>query len=152
MTKSAFSRPIVVDGVNITDHVAAMFDAIVGSADWGSGFLDTETIASILTVAELAGLDTDGLKIEFDPPGFGPYPPATGKTRPAGTYPTPDELAEYDARRAEWLKKRSDAMAAWRAQVKAMALAQLSEVARAIRNLDAGDRWRAAGCPPGEIK
>jgi hypothetical protein len=38
-------------------HVAAMYDALVGSLDWGSGFLDTEEIESILIVAELAGFD-----------------------------------------------------------------------------------------------
>ena len=33
-----------------------MFDALVGSLDWGSGFLDSEEIAAIVTVGDLAGL------------------------------------------------------------------------------------------------
>lgn len=48
---------ITCGGVDITDHVAAMYDAIVHSLDWGSRFLCVEEIESILTVAELAGFD-----------------------------------------------------------------------------------------------
>lgn len=48
---------VTVGGADITEHVAAMFDAIVGSMDWGSGFLDVETIESILIVAHLVGFD-----------------------------------------------------------------------------------------------
>lgn len=50
-------RRVAVDGVDITDHVAAMFDTLVGSLDWGSGFLDEDEIDSILTVADLVGLE-----------------------------------------------------------------------------------------------
>ncbi len=46
---------ITCNGADITEHVAAMYDAIVGSLDWGSGFLDVETMESVLIVAHLAG-------------------------------------------------------------------------------------------------
>ncbi len=39
---------IMIGQFDITKHVAAMYDAIVSSLDWGSEFLDTETIVSIL--------------------------------------------------------------------------------------------------------
>jgi hypothetical protein len=48
-------RAIVIGTKDITEHVARMYDAIVGSLDWGSQFLDTETIESILIVGKLAG-------------------------------------------------------------------------------------------------
>jgi hypothetical protein len=43
--------------VDITVHVAAMFDALINSLDWGSGFLDADEVDSLLTVAVLAGFD-----------------------------------------------------------------------------------------------
>lgn len=48
---------IMIDGIDITEHVAAMFDAVVASLDWGSGFLATEDVESILIVGHLAGYD-----------------------------------------------------------------------------------------------
>ena len=50
-------RLVSVGGVDVTEHVAAMFDALVASMDWGSDFLDDDTIHSILTVADLVSLD-----------------------------------------------------------------------------------------------
>ena len=50
-------RRVKVDGVDVTDHVAAMFDAIVGSTEWGSDFLSVECIESILIIAQLVGFD-----------------------------------------------------------------------------------------------
>ena len=48
---------IMVGQYDVTQHVAAMFDALVGSMDWGSGFLTVEEIESILIVGRLAGFD-----------------------------------------------------------------------------------------------
>jgi hypothetical protein len=48
---------IIIDGIDVTEHVAAMYDAIVTSMDWGSDFLDTETIVSIMLVGKLAGFE-----------------------------------------------------------------------------------------------
>jgi len=52
-------RRATVGQADITEHIAAMFDALVGSLDWGSGFLETETIESILIVGEVIGFDMD---------------------------------------------------------------------------------------------
>lgn len=93
-------RRIAVDGADITEHVAAMFDAIVGSLDWGSGFLDTETIESILIVAELAGFDVpDVCPLDVALPDNPPLPKGV-TTGPGG-----------------------EATAAWRAQIRAKAQA-----------------------------
>ena len=48
---------IIADGADITEHVQSMFDALVGSLDWGSGFLDDETIHSILLVGRVLGVE-----------------------------------------------------------------------------------------------
>lgn len=50
-------RRVTVDGVDITEQIASMFDAICQSTDWGSGFLDTEEIENIIIVANLVGFD-----------------------------------------------------------------------------------------------
>ena len=51
------NQRIIIDGKDVTEHVARMYDAIVHSLDWGSGYLDTEDIESILIIAKLAGWD-----------------------------------------------------------------------------------------------
>ncbi len=56
MTESAKPRAII-GGVDLTEEVAAMYDAIVGSMDWGSGFLDDESIQAILLIGRAAGFD-----------------------------------------------------------------------------------------------
>lgn len=51
-------KPKIMLGVyDVTEHVAAMYDAIVGSMDWGSGFLSAEEQCSILIIGKLAGWD-----------------------------------------------------------------------------------------------
>lgn len=97
-------RRVTVDGADITEHIAAMFDAIVGSLDWGSGFLDTETIESILIVADLVGFEDPGAA-RVDLPGFESWPGGDRTT--------------YE----DWLRKKAKAVTAWRAQVKAKAAA-----------------------------
>lgn len=96
---------VVIAGADVTEHVAAMFDAIVGSLDWGSGFLDVDTIESILIVAELAGFDVPQY-VPVDPPGFTPL--------------WAPDLASASRLRAE-------AIAEWRAQVKAKARATATD-------------------------
>lgn len=95
-------RRVTVDGVDITEHIAAMFDSIVGSLDWGSGFLSTEEIESIMIVADLVGFDA-------------PDPDPTS---------APDELLD-GVSQAEVFSDghRAQTRAAWRAQVRAKAQA-----------------------------
>lgn len=50
-------RRVAVGGTDITEHVAAMFDALVASLDWGSMFLATDDVESIVTVADLVGFE-----------------------------------------------------------------------------------------------
>lgn len=135
------TAPIVCRGVNISDHVATMFDALVSSAGWGSGFLDTETLESILTVAELAGFDVP--ELDSNPPGFVPLcPPGfpSGAQMPDGGWPAdrPEVfteaqrlLAEHrQASNAIWQENqaaKAAAIAAWRAQVQAKVRAMATE-------------------------
>lgn len=114
---------ITVDGADITEHVAAMFDAIVDSMDWGSGFLDTETIESILIVAELAGFEAPAVRV--NPPGFDEWNP--------GRFPK-WEMSRADWQESvgrpayeDWQRRRAEAIIAWRAQVKAKAEAMRRE-------------------------
>ena len=109
-------KRITIGGVDVTEHVAAMFDAIVGSLDWGSGFLDVETIESILVVAELAGFEiskSGSKSIDVDPPGFESFP----------TAPYHSDPEEVHQRYAEHRLARAHAIEAWVAQVKAKARA-----------------------------
>lgn len=136
--------PITCRDVNISDHVAAMFDALVTSLDWGSGFLDAETIESILIVAALAGFDVPAVATgNLDPPGFEPEktPPLPEAAQvPAGGWPSDrpevyeeaqrvrnehDLLCKAVQRRNE--TARAAAVAAWLAQVQAKARAMASE-------------------------
>lgn len=47
--KDSFHYPQPVK--DITDGVRAMYDHLVASMDWGSGFLDTEEVGAVLRVA-----------------------------------------------------------------------------------------------------
>jgi hypothetical protein len=133
-------KRITIGGTDVTEHVAAMFDAIVGSMDWGSGFLDVETIESILIVAELAGFEVPSCEPAIpgleEWPGFHAPQPARSVLVPATTeHPsyiqvTPEweawKQAGEDAYTA-WKARRSEQIAAWRKQVQAKARALTSE-------------------------
>lgn len=105
--RRACTPPILCRGVNIAEHVGAMFDALVGSLDWGSGFLDAETIESILIVAELAGFEV-------------PESPGTDEAPPGSGLP---ELSVHEDSTA-----RAEAIATWRKQVQAKARTLAAEV------------------------
>jgi hypothetical protein len=100
--KLASGPRIKVGGADITEHVAAMYDAIVGSMDWGSGFLCTEEVESILIVGHLVG---------FEVPG--PDPTADS---------VPPELIE-GLSREEIFTQRDELSKVWAAQVAAKARA-----------------------------
>lgn len=100
-------RRITIGNADITEHVAAMFDAIVGSADWGSGHLDSEEIEAILIVGQLAGFDVSNVTPDADsapPDVLGEFPEASER---------PDE----------YNNRRSAIVAAWRRQIEAKARA-----------------------------
>ena len=115
VTKENMAKAIIVTeqgNVDISAHLACMFDALVGSMDWGSDFLESEEIDAILAVAELMGYDlplpsdrTDNLQ-------------AAGFTEPhpdAGRWADFDEQGriqwakEYDA----WKERKKAAMTKW---------------------------------------
>jgi hypothetical protein len=111
------SARIKIGSADVTEHVAAMFDALVNSLDWGSGFLDVETIESILIVAELAGFTVPEIR-EIIPPGL--------------THEKPKWEANANplVMRARWGAYQGalrDAIAAWRSQVQARARALASD-------------------------
>lgn len=112
---------ILIGKIDVTEHVAAMFDAIVQSMDWGSHFLDVETIESILVIAELAGFQVP------EDPGCNP-PGWSGEWNPERELPR-DEMTLEQWREAlapvyeAWKASHAQAIAAWRAQVQARARA-----------------------------
>lgn len=141
---SSAERPrITIDRVDVTEHVAALFDALAASLDWGSGFLDVETIESALILADLAGFEGADLgaprelKLE-------PWNHDWNEPQPAYTLPHEDGepikrnpewqrwLDRLRTREQAWHARRAEQIAAWREQVAAKA-----------RALAAGDSGRA---------
>lgn len=53
---------------DITRELAVMYDAIIGSTDWGSGFLDREDVEALFRVAAICGFDGGG---EYDTGKYG---------------------------------------------------------------------------------
>ena len=107
-------RKAIVNGVDITRHVAAMYDAIIQSADWGSDFLDTEEIASILTV---------GTALGFDVPRMTSLPEDySTKGAPPQWHRDPELRERYGNDHRAW---RTEQIAKWQAQVNAMITANL---------------------------
>lgn len=61
------NRPrIMIGHRDVTEQVADMFDAIVGSLDWGSAMLGTDEVMSILYIAKLMGWDTPSPNNEIE--------------------------------------------------------------------------------------
>jgi hypothetical protein len=50
---------IMMGPYDITDKVACLYDALVASMDWGSGFLDAETQIAALTIGHSMGWEVD---------------------------------------------------------------------------------------------
>ena len=139
------SKRITIDGLDITDHVAAMYDALVGSMDWGSGFLDDEQIEALLLVGEAAGwemgspsscmLESCGFGEEF-PREFAPSaPPSSGRMDAAqlNEYRSSPEFVEYARLYRQWSTDHVEPWAArrlehWRAQMRAKIAARIAEL------------------------
>lgn len=77
---------------DITDATAFMYDAIVQSLDWGSGFLDLEEQLHIALVGVLAGYEVP----EVIPLEDWPVPSQRDYTRDAAG------MEKYDAAMKEW--------------------------------------------------
>ena len=99
------TKPRVMIGPHdVTEHVAQMYDAIVGSMDWGSEFLDWETILSILLVGKLAGFE---YAIPNPPRDQVPKPWSSPEWHFLNRLEQQLQYSDYEAR-----------VAAWREQVK----------------------------------
>lgn len=116
---------ITCGGVDISDHVAAMFDALVHSMDWGSGFLCDDQIEAIMTVGALAGWDMSGaeptltmLKSIFTEQC--PRPP---------THPHDREASQkwHERDYLPWNERKQAAIRAWRDQFAAKARELISD-------------------------
>src|SRR5579864_2724285 len=57
MTENNTSPKIMIGTVDVSSAVADMYDALLSSCDWGSGFLDTEQVSSVLVIGKLMGWD-----------------------------------------------------------------------------------------------
>lgn len=64
-----WTAAVTKDGAahDITRELAVMYDAIVGSMDWGSGFLDIEDVEALLRIGALCGFESG----EYDLPRQG---------------------------------------------------------------------------------
>lgn len=97
---------ITIGRVDVTDHVAAMYDVLVISVESGSVFLEPEEIEAIVTIGVLARFDLTSTKH--------PHPDsAPVEVRSVGI----GESAERDRR-----------LASWRAQLEAKARALAEDV------------------------
>src|SRR5690349_7450642 len=114
-----------IDEIDVTEHIANMFDALVGSMDWGSNFLESETIDSILVIGEMLGFQIPTLSDSYanwKRVGFTDSQP----DRVRGCdYNSPEFKQWYDEYQ-EWSEKRKTALEKWSKQ----RAAELAEKAR----------------------
>lgn len=103
---NAGQNRILCDGVDITEQVAAMYDAIATSMDWGSNFLTDDVVEAILLVGQLAGFS-------FVDPDYGDELRSTWRET---------ELP------AERVKRYEDALTRCRAQYQAKLNAKIKEL------------------------
>jgi len=54
---------------DITDHFRLLFDIVISSMDWGSGFLDSAEMLKVLQVGAAAGFNISSAKLfsKYDP-------------------------------------------------------------------------------------
>lgn len=55
---------------DITEDIAKLYDLVIGSMDWGSGFLDTEDYEAVIKVGILCGFDLPQCDQYYSFPGF----------------------------------------------------------------------------------
>lgn len=104
------SKRATIGTHDVTEDLKIMYDAIVGSLDWGSAFLGVEDIAAILRVGTLLGIDTpraDACPIEMNIP----YP----ERDPKRGY----SHEETQVRHAEYMTRVREAREKWAAQLQA---------------------------------
>lgn len=92
---------------DITDSIPFMYDAIIQSMDWGSGFLDLEEQLHIASVGILAGYEVpDGVQLEGEPTWRDFIPERLQGVAVPWTQYTKEEGLEADkklvAARTEW--------------------------------------------------
>jgi hypothetical protein len=108
------SKQITCDGLDITEQVAALFDALVGSMDWGSDFLDEDTVEAALIVADIVG--------------YAPPNPPAHKAFDAGDPdpgPPPGERWGFSQERVDWHKRAEER---FRSQMRAKVAARIAEM------------------------
>lgn len=132
------SKRITVDGVDITEQVAAMYDAIAGSMDWGSDFLDVEVIDAILLVGEVAGFEMAAPNHDWlyecgfkEPEPSEPPHPTTGRNKWGGG--DGPEWDDWRSRRERWWNESYQPwlgrrLEHWRAQQRAKIAAHLADL------------------------
>jgi hypothetical protein len=110
-------KTITCDGVDITQAVAALFDALVGSMDWGSDFLDDETVEAALVIANLVG---------FAEPSFGGQRTVDDATDMQPATPRWDRQTEDDRERLRAWRER--AVERFKSQMRAKVAAKVAEL------------------------
>lgn len=77
-----FARAVDGSEVEVTDGVKVIYDSVISSMDWGSGFLSTAEVLEILRCARACGFDSPGYLGTTD---YRRYPNATA-----------DQIADYE--------------------------------------------------------
>jgi hypothetical protein len=88
---------------DITEHFRLLYDTVIASMDWGSGFLDLQEMLQVVQVGAAAGFAdvglvaaSAGLERRFPDPAPGRPPPGTA------------DPAAWATRRAAWVKEWTD--------------------------------------------
>lgn len=113
--------------LDVTECVKMMYDALIGSMDWGSEFLDTDTKEAILAIGHLLGAPVPEPGRDHAVArhaGFAePQPVHPGGTR-SGSDPL---LQEWADRYRAWQERLRAACMKWQAEVAAQSVARLRE-------------------------
>ena len=120
---------VTIDGVDMTEQVAAMYDAIVGSMDWGSDFLDDETVEAIQLIGAAAGFEIGQTRSRHKHTF---HEPAPTRPEPTRSYACPAIMA-WSREWSAWDLRRLEH---WRKQEYARLTAKLTRMARGSTNVD----------------
>lgn len=107
------TRRALIDKKDVTEHVANMYDALIHSMDWGSEFLDTDQVESILLIGDMLG---------FNLPDEKNLPCDLRIHRHAG----PDGYFTENV--SDYLNRKNELQQKWREQVKSRVKAMINDL------------------------
>lgn len=110
---------------DITDSIGFMYDAIIQSLDWGSGFLDLEEQLHIASVGLLAGYEVPGDIDLTDEPRWRDFaPPHANPNEWGGLHLSVEDRIEMDER---YTKAKDEWEATYSTRLREAILSQLKQ-------------------------